>query len=139
MKKFLSFILFCLFGCMMVFVSCSKDTEGGESNKPFSKAVEMVLHAVADEAKDIVQSRGLIKYSEFDLNYDPTSVFLHIGILGATEPFPTEMFRQCGDKIRKIGAEIVYLPRKFVISKITYNGQESSTNDPRRMGRGKTG
>lgn len=88
MKKFLSFILFCLFGCMMVFVSCSKDTEGGESNKPFSKAVEMVLHAVADEAKDIVQSRGLIKYSEFDLNYDPTSVFLHIAGSDATIEIP---------------------------------------------------
>ncbi len=44
-------------------------------------------------------------------------------------------------KIRKSGGEIVYLRRKklTIIIKAYRNGQESSTYDPRRMGRGKTG
>ena len=100
MKKYLSYILFCLFGCMMAFVSCTKEADGNGTNTPFSKAVEMVVHAVADESKDVVQSRGLIKYSEFDLNYDPTYIYLHI--VGSAETVQIPLFtKTCSGQVCK--------------------------------------
>ncbi len=78
MKKYLSFI-FCYLCCILLFVSCTKDTEKDGTSQPFAKAIEMIVHTVKDEPTDVSQSRGISsKYNDFDLVYDPDVIYLHI-------------------------------------------------------------
>ena len=101
MKKYLSFIVFGLFCCMLTIVSCTKESDGNDVIKPFAKKVEMVIHAAVDDAKAKSSSRGFLPgYDDFDSVYDPLSVFLHIVGSDASVELPLTTKTCSGEECR---------------------------------------
>lgn len=75
MKRYLSFITISLFCFLIIASSCSGNENLPEKAKPGSYTIEKVLHIIEGESG----SRGIkIGNDEFDTDYDPNYVYLHI-------------------------------------------------------------
>lgn len=100
MKRYLSFITFCLLCCVLTFSSCTEDADDNGKSEPLSKTVEMILHAVKDESVDI-GGRGVTTVPpDFDLIYDPNYIYLHIVGSEETVLIPITS-TECLDKDKK--------------------------------------
>ena len=80
MKYLFSFkkeVLGVLLLCAMAVLSCTKEDEVFESTKaePGIYTIEMTI----DAQKQNAQTRGVLGNSDFDLNYDPSYIYLHCG------------------------------------------------------------